>query len=103
MTLTTNAESGIPAFAHLSFYLDFIRHGRDNIDIVSTVAMEELWVGMTQEHPIGNTPSHDWLRGIAICPRHSSRNIMHDHYSEPRMYTLPRWCQRRTSRDRVLP
>jgi hypothetical protein len=34
----------IPAFAHLSFYLDFIRHGRDNIDIVSTVVMEELWV-----------------------------------------------------------
>jgi len=34
----------IPAFAHLSFYLDFIRHGRDNIGIVSTVAMEELWV-----------------------------------------------------------
>lgn len=34
----------IPAFTHLSFYLDFIRHGRDNIDIVPTVAMEELWV-----------------------------------------------------------
>jgi hypothetical protein len=34
MTLTTNAESRIPAFAHLSFYLDFIRHDRDNIDIV---------------------------------------------------------------------
>ena|SRR2546423_4269615 len=34
----------MPAFAHLSFYLDFIKHGRDNIDIVSTVAMEELWV-----------------------------------------------------------
>jgi hypothetical protein len=28
----------------LSFYLNFIKHGRDNIDIVPTVAMEELWV-----------------------------------------------------------
>lgn len=28
----------------MSFYLDFIRHGRDNIDIVSAVVMEELWV-----------------------------------------------------------
>jgi hypothetical protein len=37
----------IPAFAHLSFYLNFIRHGRDNIDIVSTVAMEELWVTLS--------------------------------------------------------
>lgn len=34
----------IPTFMHLSFYLDFIRHGRNNIDIVPTVAMEELWV-----------------------------------------------------------
>jgi len=28
----------------LSSYLGFIKHGRDNIDIVVTVAMEELWV-----------------------------------------------------------
>jgi hypothetical protein len=29
---------------HLSFYLGFIHHGRNNIDIVVTVAMEELWI-----------------------------------------------------------
>jgi hypothetical protein len=34
----------IPAFMHLVFYLDFIRHGRDNIGIVTTIAMEELWI-----------------------------------------------------------
>jgi hypothetical protein len=34
--------------------------------------------GMTREHPIGNTPSHDWLSGVTICPRHSSGNTMHD-------------------------
>src|SRR5271155_331369 len=44
MTTDNKCRIWIPAFAHLSFYLDFIRHGRDNIDIVSTVAMEELWV-----------------------------------------------------------
>jgi hypothetical protein len=35
-----------------------------------------------------NTPSHYWLRGVAICLRHSSRNTMHDHYSESQMYIL---------------
>ena len=52
-----------------------------------TSAMGYL-LGMTREHPLGNTPSHDWLRGVAICLRHSSRNTTHDHYSEPRMFLL---------------
>jgi hypothetical protein len=31
---------------HLSFYIRFIRSGRNNIDIVPTIITEELWVGL---------------------------------------------------------
>lgn len=37
----------VPAWMHLSFYLRFMRKGRTNIDIVSTIVTEELWVALT--------------------------------------------------------
>ena len=34
----------IPAWLHLTFYIEFMRHGRPNIDFVATMITEILWV-----------------------------------------------------------
>lgn len=36
----------IPAILHMVLYLDFMRNGSDNIDIVSTMVTEEFWAAL---------------------------------------------------------
>lgn len=37
----------VPTWMHLSFYIEFFRSGRNNIDIVPTMVTEELWVALS--------------------------------------------------------
>lgn len=43
---TDNDRIWIPIWMHLSLYIQFIRSGRNNIDIVPTMITEELWVAL---------------------------------------------------------
>ena len=45
--LTNKCRLWIPAFVHLVVYLNFIRHGRDNIDIIPAMCLEEVWITLT--------------------------------------------------------
>jgi len=43
---TDNHSIWIPLWLHLSLYIQFMRTGRNNIDIVPTIITEEFWIAL---------------------------------------------------------
>lgn len=43
----TECRVWIPAWLHLAIYIDFMRSGRTNVDIVPTMICEELWIALS--------------------------------------------------------